>query len=43
MITYFDVSIDKPVQFDVVVVLAERVDQHFGDFQPSDVEAKLQQ
>jgi hypothetical protein len=37
------VSINKPVELNVVVVLAERIDQHFGDFQPSDVEAKLQQ
>lgn len=34
--------VDQPVQLNVVVVLAERINQHLGDFQPADVEAKLQ-
>jgi hypothetical protein len=35
------VSVNEPVELDVVVVLAERVDQHLGHLQPPDVKAKL--
>lgn len=35
--------IDEPVELDVVVILAEWVDQHLGHFQPPHVETKLQQ
>lgn len=38
---YLNVSIYKPIQLNVVVVLAEGIDQHLGDFQPSHVEAEL--
>lgn len=34
--------VDQPVQFDVIVILAERIDQHFGHLQPAHVEDKLQ-
>lgn len=39
--THLDVTIDQPVEFDVVVVLAEGIYQYLGNFEPSDVEAKL--
>lgn len=38
---YLNVSINEPIQFNVIIVLAEGIDQHLGDFQPSHVEAKL--
>jgi hypothetical protein len=34
-------TIDEPIQLNVVVVLAEWVDEHLCHFQPSNVEAKL--
>lgn len=40
---YLDVSVYQPIQLDVIVVFAERINQHLGDFQPSDVETKLQE
>lgn len=40
-LTYLDVSINQPVQLDIIIVLTERIDQHLGDFQPADVETKL--
>lgn len=39
--TYLDMSVDQPVQFDIVIILTEWVDQDFCDFQPSNVENKL--
>jgi hypothetical protein len=37
------VTINEPIQLDVVVVLAEWIDEHFRDFQPADVEAELRE
>lgn len=39
--TYFDVSVDQPIQFNVVIVFAKRIDQDLGHFQPSNIKAKL--
>lgn len=39
--TYFDVSIDQPVEFDVIIIFAEWIDQHFGNFEPADKKRKL--
>lgn len=33
--------VNKPIEFDVVVILSEWTDQDFGDLEPTDVEAKL--
>lgn len=38
---YLNVAIDQPVQLDVVVILAEWINENFGDFQPANVEAEL--
>jgi hypothetical protein len=35
------VSVNEPIELNVVIVLAERVDQHLGHLQPPDVKAKL--
>lgn len=40
--THLYVAIDQPVQLDVIVVFAEWIDEHFGNFQPSNVKAKLE-
>lgn len=40
--THLYVAIDQPIQFDVIVVFAEWIDEHFGNFQPSNVKAKLE-
>lgn len=40
---YLDMPVDQPIQLDVVVIFAERINQHFCDFQPSDVKTKLQE
>jgi hypothetical protein len=34
-------TVNEPVEFYVVIVLTERVDKNFGNFQPPDVEAEL--
>ena len=34
-------SVDEPIQLDVIVVFAERVDEHFSYFQPANVETEL--
>lgn len=34
-------TINQPVEFDVVIVFSERVDENFCNFQPSDVETEL--
>lgn len=39
--TYLNVPIYQPIQLDIVVILAERINQHLSDFQPADVETKL--
>lgn len=41
-VAYLDVPIYQPIQLDIVVILAEWIDQHLGNFQPSDVKTKLQ-
>lgn len=35
-------TIDQPVQLDVVIILAEWINENFGNFQPADVEAELE-
>jgi hypothetical protein len=40
---YLHVAVDKPVQFNVIIILAEGIDKNFSHFQPSDVEAELKQ
>ena len=39
---YLNVPVDEVVELEVVVVLAERVDQRLGDFHPPDVEHELE-
>lgn len=39
--THFDVSVDQPIQFNVIIVFAERIDENFSHLQPTHVEAKL--
>lgn len=39
---YLYVTIDQPVELNVVVIFAEGSDEHFRHFQPSDEKAKLQ-
>jgi hypothetical protein len=34
--------VNHPVKFDVVVIFAEWVDQDFGNFEPSHIEAELE-
>jgi len=41
--SHLDMSIYQPVQLDVVVIFAKRINQHLCDFQPSDVKTELQQ
>jgi hypothetical protein len=36
-------AVDKPIEFNVVIILTERIDKDFSHFQPSDVEAELKQ
>jgi hypothetical protein len=36
-------SVDEPVELNVVIILAKRVDEHLGHLQPPDVKAKLKQ
>lgn len=38
---YLHVSIDQVVELKVIVILAKRVDQSFGNFEPSDVKSEL--
>jgi hypothetical protein len=35
-------AVNKPIEFNVIVVFAKRVDKDFSNFQPSDVETKLE-
>jgi hypothetical protein len=35
--------VNKPVEFNVIVVFTERIDQNFSYFQPSDIETELKQ
>lgn len=39
--TYLDMTINQPIQFDIIVVFAEWIDEDLSYFQPTDVEAKL--
>lgn len=39
---YLYMTIDQPVELNVVVVFAKGSDEHFRHFQPSDKKAKLQ-
>lgn len=39
--TYLDMSVDQPVQFNVVVILSERIYEHFSNFQPANVKNEL--
>ena len=41
-LAYFEVAIDHRVHFQIVVVLAERIDERLGYLQPSHVEEKLE-
>lgn len=34
-------SINEPIQLDIIVVFAEWIDQNFSNFQPANVEAEL--
>jgi hypothetical protein len=36
-------TVNQPVEFDVVIVLAERIDKNLSHFKPADVETKLKQ
>lgn len=38
---YLNVAIYEPIEFDVIIVFAERADEDFGNFEPSDVETEL--
>lgn len=40
-VSHLDVTINKPVQLDIIVILTEWINENFGNFQPTDVEAKL--
>jgi len=35
-------AVNKPIEFNVIVIFAKRVDKDFSNFQPSDVETKLE-
>lgn len=41
IISYLNVSIDQPIQFNVIIVFTKWIDQDFSNFQPANVEAKL--
>jgi hypothetical protein len=34
-------AVNKPIEFNVIVIFAKRIDKDFSNFQPSDVETKL--
>ena len=34
-------AVNKPIEFNVIIIFAKRVDKDFSNFQPSDVETKL--
>lgn len=36
-------SIDQPIQFNIIIIFAKWIDQHFGNFEPSNVKTKLKQ
>jgi hypothetical protein len=36
------VAVNKPIEFNVIIIFAKRVDKDFSNFQPSDVETKLE-
>lgn len=38
---YLNMAIYEPIQFNVIVVFAEWINQNFSDFQPTDVETEL--
>lgn len=38
---YLDMTINQPVELEIVIVLAERIDKHLGDFQPANIKTKL--
>ena len=35
-------AVNKPIEFNVIIIFAKRVDKDFSNFQPSDVETKLE-
>jgi hypothetical protein len=35
-------TVNKPIEFNVIIIFAKRVDKDFSNFQPSDVETKLE-
>jgi hypothetical protein len=41
--SYLHMPVNKPVEFNVIVVFTERIDKNFSYFQPSDIETELKQ
>lgn len=39
--SHLNMTIDQPIQFDVIVVFTEWINENLGNLQPADVEAKL--
>jgi hypothetical protein len=35
-------AVNKPIEFNVIIIFAKWVDKDFSNFQPSDVETKLE-
>jgi hypothetical protein len=36
------VAVNKPIEFNVVIIFAKGIDENFGHFQPADVETELE-
>jgi hypothetical protein len=36
-------TVNKPIEFNVIVIFTEGIDENFSYFQPSDVETELKQ
>lgn len=39
--SHLDVTINQPIQLDVIIVFTKWIDENLGNLQPADVEAKL--
>ena len=42
-IGYLEVSVNKPVHIEVVIILSEGIDQHFCNLEPSHVKEELEE
>ena len=40
---YLEVSVNKPVHIEIIIILSERIDQHFCNLEPSHVKEELEE